>query len=109
MTTAQLGAATADLIGLDYEQTRPLSRSARAGLERAKKGRRGKPRQLPWDQAMRALEASHPHLLIRADAVAQNQGLKRSELIARGLAAVIAAMEDTNSWKERSSGQGHCR
>ncbi|HZL34716.1 MAG TPA: hypothetical protein VFC78_05350 [Tepidisphaeraceae bacterium] len=91
---------TVGLENLSYEDTRPLgpNHSLRG---RAGENRRGSGRKLPWQQVMRALEASHPELLERADSIADSNDLKRSELLSRALEAVIAAMTQSAPSKRR--------
>jgi hypothetical protein len=75
--------------GLSFDQTRPLSAKGKLLWGRAKRGRPPKPAD---EKAARVLITVEQDLLARADAFAKKHGVSRSELIARGIRSVLAAV-----------------
>lgn len=71
---------------IDFEETRPLSPKGKALWKRAR-GSVGSPRAGRKTKAV--VIAVDQSLLDRSDAYARQQGISRSELIAKGLQAVL--------------------
>jgi hypothetical protein len=88
MTPAEKEAEFRRLDKLDYSQTRPLSAKGKLLWERARRGRPPKPVS---ERASRVLVSLEPRLLARADAFARAHGMSRSQLVARGIDAVLGA------------------
>jgi hypothetical protein len=73
--------------GVPRSELRPLTKAERARWERVKQGRRGRPKV---GKGVRVISLSVERgLLERADSYAQENGLTRAQLFARGLAAVL--------------------
>ncbi len=85
MTTAELEQATRGLENLRYQDTRPLNAGERQQWERAKRGR---PRKAV--KAARVLISIEPAILARADALARQRGVSRSQLFVRGVSTLLA-------------------
>ena len=87
MTTAELREATRDLNGTVLDQTRPLNAAERALWRKARKDA---PAHAPSHPIREQINITLERKLLRkADRVAKQEGLDRSELIARALLAAI--------------------
>ncbi len=88
MTTRQLEEATKDLDEeFAFLKSRPLNRRERQRHAKARK--RGRPQIGEGAEKIRV--SIERGLLVKSDAYARKHGMSRSELIAQGLRAIIAA------------------
>lgn len=88
MTTKELEEATKDLNEeFAFTKSRPLNRRERQLHAKARK--RGRPQVGEGAEKIRV--SIERGLLVKSDAYARKHGMSRSELIAKGLRAVIAA------------------
>jgi hypothetical protein len=88
MSSAERHAAVKQLDReISFEETKPLSLKAKALWERSRRGR-GSPRNGRHTKAV--VVAVDESLLERTDQYAEEHGLSRSELIERGLQAILS-------------------
>ncbi|HZL37229.1 MAG TPA: hypothetical protein VFC78_18055 [Tepidisphaeraceae bacterium] len=76
--------------GIDFDETRPLSKRSQALWEIARRGR-GRPRKPASERAKRVLISLDPNVLALVEAFAASKGLDRSKLFAVSVQAFIAA------------------
>lgn len=90
--------------GIDFDETRPMSKRSRALWEIAKRGR-GRPRKPANERAKRVLISLDPNVFALIEAFASARGLDRSKLFAVSVQAFIAAekaLEQASSEHKRS-------